>query len=176
MARENDHTHTQIQAWLRDLGLALGYDVWIASNDKNPPYMGTRFCDGCLTALPEHIRTTGASDTVALIDVLWLSKVTSMISAAFEVEHSTSIYSSTVRMLYLALGVPNHGDAAFILVAPGAREPEVRAQFARPAFSRVSELDVRYLGYGQLQEHRDAIARFGSGLKGMVAISAAQSS
>ncbi|PSJ19607.1 type II restriction endonuclease, partial [Halomonas sp. ND22Bw] len=30
-AREADHTHTEIQGWLRDLGLALGFDVWIAS-------------------------------------------------------------------------------------------------------------------------------------------------
>ncbi len=31
---ESDRTHSEIQAWLRDIGLALGYDVWIASNDR----------------------------------------------------------------------------------------------------------------------------------------------
>jgi hypothetical protein len=36
--------------------------------------------------------------------------------------------------------------------------------------------DVRYLGYGQLNEHKEAIARFGSGLEGVVAISASLSS
>jgi type II restriction enzyme len=40
----------------------------------------------------------------------------------------------------------------------------------RPAFSRVSDLDVRYLPYGELEKHRAAIARFGSGLKGVEAI------
>ena len=29
-----DHTHTEIQGWLRDLGRALGYQVWIAQNDR----------------------------------------------------------------------------------------------------------------------------------------------
>ena len=61
---------------------------------------------------------------------------------------------------------------SFFLVAPDVREQDVRAQFARPAFSRVSTLDVRYLGYSQLRQHQESIARLGSGLKGMVAISA----
>lgn len=172
IARENDHTHTEIQGWLRDLGKALGYDVWIASNDKNRLYLGARLSEGCLAQLPDAIRSSEAADTVSLIDILWISKDSGKIVAAFEVEHSTSIYSGIVRMLDLALGVPEHEDAAFFLVAPDAREHDVRAQFARPAFSRVSTLDVRYLGYSHLRLHKDAIARFGSGLKGMVAISA----
>lgn len=149
--------------------------VTTASNDRNRLYLGTRLTDGCLVELPVSIRKSAAADMVALIDVLWIERAGSKISAAFEVEHSTSIYSGIVRMLDLALGVPDHVDAAFFLVAPDTREQEVRNQFARPAFSRVSELDVRYLGYGQIKQHRDAIARFGSGLKGVVAISAALS-
>lgn len=172
IAQENDHTHTEIQGWLRDLGKALAYDVWIASNDKNRLYLGARLSEGCLAKLPDAIRGSEAFDTVSLIDILWVSKDSGKIVAAFEVEHSTSIYSGIVRMLDLALGVPEHEDAAFFLVAPDVREQDVRSQFARPAFSRVSTLDVRYLGYSQLSQHKEAIARFGSGLKGMVAISA----
>ncbi|MCE3602830.1 type II restriction endonuclease [Massilia sp. P8910] len=171
-AANNDHTHTEIQGWLRDLGLALGYDVWIASNDKNRPYLGSRLSEGCLARLPDAVANASAADTIALIDVLWISQAAGNIAAAFEVEHSTSIYSGIVRMLDLALGVPEHGDAAFFLVAPDTREQDVRAQFARPAFSRVSELNVRYLGYSELKEHKESIARFGSGLKGVAAISA----
>lgn len=61
---------------------------------------------------------------------------------------------------------------SFFLVAPDVREQDVRVQIARPAFSRVSTLDVRYLGYSQLRQLKESIARFGRGLKGMVAISA----
>jgi type II restriction enzyme len=153
------------------LGKAMGYDIWIASNDKNRPYLGDRLSDGCLTQLPDNVRQSQAVDTVSLIDILWIAKESQKIVAAFEVEHSTSIYSGIVRMLDLALGIPDHGDAAFFLVAPDAREQDVRAQFSRPAFSRVSELNVRYLGYSQLKEHKEAIARFGIGLKGIAAIS-----
>lgn len=170
---ENDNTHTQVQGWLRDLGLALGYQVWVASNDKSRAYNGGKLADGCLPELPANIRSSPAYDTVALIDVLWLHGATQRITMAFEVEHSTSIYSGIVRMLDLALGVPDHAGSSFFLVAPDAREADVRAQFARPAFSRVNELDVRFIGYGELAQHREAIARFGDGEKAILAISKA---
>lgn len=37
---ETDRTHTEMQGLLRDIGLGLGYDVWIASNDRNRAYGG----------------------------------------------------------------------------------------------------------------------------------------
>jgi len=51
------------------------------------------------------------------------------------------------------------------LVAPDERKAEVRAQVARPAFRRVADLQIRYLPYSELENHREAMARFGSGLK-----------
>ncbi|WP_395400943.1 type II restriction endonuclease [Pseudoduganella sp. UC29_106] len=169
-ASENDQNHTQIQGWLRDLGVSLGFPVWIANNDKGRPYGNGRLGDGCVTELPQAIRAISACDTIALIDVLWLHPTSGKIAMAFEVEHSTSIYSGIVRMLDLALGVPEHDGSTYFLVAPDAREADVRAQFARPAFSRVKELDVRYIGYGELSKHREAIARFGNGEKAILAI------
>lgn len=79
-------------------------------------------------------------------------------------EHTTSIYSGIVRMLDLALsGAPDAAHGMY-LVAPDAREAEVRAQIRRPAFSRVADLKVRYLPYGELRANREAIMRFGKGL------------
>lgn len=166
---DSDHTHTEVQGWLRDLGQSLGYGIWIASNDRNREYADGRLCDGCLTELPSSI-VEHAAETVRLIDVLWVDATSGKIAAAFEVEHSTSIYSGIVRMLDLALGVPEHTAGLYVLVAPDARETEVRSQFSRPAFSRVAELNLRYLPYGQLKHHREAIARFGTGLKGIESI------
>lgn len=166
---EEARTHTEVQGWIRDLGQALGYAVWVASNDRSRPYAGGRLGDGCLSEL----RLAGgeaASESIRLIDVLWLG-ADGEIVAAFEVEHTTSIYSGIVRMLDLALsGAPGNLHSLF-LVAPDRREPDVRAQFARPAFSRVADLPVRYLPYGELERHRDAIARFGSGVQTLENIS-----
>ena len=169
-ACEADLTHTQVQGWLRDLGHALGFRVWIASNDRGRSYAQGHLGDGCLDVLPAPIVNCGAEDTIRLIDVLWLSAEHDRVAAAFEVEHSTSIYSGIVRMLDLALGLPDHLAGAYFLVAPDDREGAVRAQFARPAFSRVSELDLRFLPYEALRVNREPMARFGTGLKAVQAI------
>lgn len=168
--READVTHTEIQGWLRDLGLALGFRIWVASNDRGRPYANGRLGDGCLDVLPASIVNCGAEETIRLIDVLWLENSGDRVAAAFEVEHSTSIYSGIVRMLDLALGLPDHLAGAYFLVAPDDRENAVKAQFARPAFSRVSELDLRYLPYSELRRNREHMARFGSGLKAVQAV------
>jgi type II restriction enzyme len=73
-------------------------------------------------------------------------------------------------MLDLALGAPEQAVAGLFLVAPDEREHEVRAQLNRPAFRRVAETHVRYLPYGELARHREAMARFGEGLKAIEAI------
>ena len=85
-------------------------------------------------------------------------------------EHSTSIHSGTVRMLDLALGSEAHALEGMFLVAPDRREAEVREQLARPAFSRVADLKVHHLPYGELEANREAIDRFGQGMKSIRAI------
>lgn len=167
--RESDTTHTQIQGWLRDLGKALGFDVWIASNDRSRPLGDGKLGDGCLTELP--LSSIGGAESVRLIDVIWLERGSERVHAAFEVEHSTSIYSGIVRMLDLALGTTVGAGSTLFLVAPDSRRDDVQQQLRRPAFSRVAELGIRYLPYSQLQHHREAVARFGSGLKPMLELS-----
>lgn len=169
-ARESDHTHTSVQGALRDLGHSLGYDVWIAANDRSRPFGDGRLGDGCLDALPAPVAGAPGADAVRLIDVLWLGRRDGRVAAAFEVEHSTSIHSGIVRLLDLALGATPDAIAGLFLVAPDDREEEVRAQLRRPAFSRVRDLRVRYVRYGDLERHREAMTRFGQGMKAIEAI------
>ena len=168
-AQQGDATHTAIQGTLRDIGQALDFDVWIASNDRSRVYGDGALGKGCLQELPSPVSAAG--DSVRLIDVIWLEKGSGQVAAAFEVEHSTSIYSGIVRMLDLALGPHFGADGKLFLVAPDNRRQEVAQQLRRPAFSRVGELGIRYLPYGQLGEHGNAIKRFGTGLKPLMEIS-----
>lgn len=173
VAGESDRTHTQVQQWLRDLGLALGYAVFVAANDRARACGSGRLGDGCLAELPASLANGSVGETVRLIDVLWLEQAGGAavrVAAAFEVEHTTSIHSGIMRMLDLALSAPEHAATGLFLVAPDDREAEVRAQLARPAFRRVGDLAVRYVPYGELDRNREAIARFGTGLKGIDAI------
>lgn len=169
MDQAEDATHTEIQGWLRDLGRSLGYDVWIAANDRGRAYAGGHLADGCLSALPG---IANGVDSIKLIDVVWIDRAARSVAAAFEVEHSTSIYSGIVRMLDLALGASIGANSTLFLVAPDERREQVAQQLRRPAFSRVADLGIRYLPYGELRAHRAAIERFGAGLKPLMEISA----
>ena len=169
-AREGDRTHTEVQGWLRDLGRALGFDVWIAANDGSRPYSGGQLGDGCLDCLPPALETAPGADAVRLIDVIWIERDSHRVAGAFEVEHTTSIYSGIVRLLDLALGNASASAHGLFLVAPDKREEDVRAQLARPAFSRVADLSVRFLPYSELEKHRESMARFGQGMKAIEAV------
>jgi type II restriction enzyme len=168
--RRGDRTHTEVQGWLKDLGRALGFDVWVAANDHNRPYGAGRLCDGCVAALPVELERSPGGEAVRLIDVLWLARGSGTVAAAFEVEHTTSIYSGIVRLLDLALGDAERHLSGLFLVAPDAREDDVRTQLTRPAFARVRDLKVRFLPYSELEKHRDAMGRFGEGLKAIDAV------
>lgn len=168
--RAGDRTHTEVQGWLRDLGLALGFQIWIASNDQSRPYAQGRLGDGCLSDLPPSTAPTSSLDVIRLIDVLWIKPEAASIAAAFEVEHTTSIYSGILRLYDLALSDAGRAVKGMYLVAPDDREDEVRAQLARPAFQRVENLAVRYLPYGEFEKQRESMARFGEGLKAIEAI------
>lgn len=133
-ALQQDRTHTEIQVWLRDLGKALGFDVWIAANDRAREAGVGLLGDGSLTALPQTLATAPGADAIRMIDVLWLDRGLPSVAAAFEVEHTTSIYSGIIRLLDLALGAPGNATRGLFLVAPDDREHEVRAQLGRPAF------------------------------------------
>lgn len=171
LAQSSDATHTEVQGWLRDLGMALGYSVWIAANDRSRAYRGGQLSEGCLASLPDCLANVSGAEAVRLIDVLWVASSGDRAVAAFEVEHTTSIYSGIVRLLDLAYGNGLGGCDGLFLVAPDERESDVRQQIKRPAFSKIGQLGIRYLPYGELRSQREAIARFGSDLKAILAIS-----
>lgn len=153
--------HTQSQHVLIRLGKALGYDVFVARNDRSRSCAGDSFASLTIPTLPAMGLPSDVRQTVELIDVLWFAKGSSRPMCAFEVEQSTSIYSGILRMKDLAMSVPDQ-QCHFYLVAPEAREKEVVAQMLRPGL-RGGE-DVFRLGYlplGELKDQCDALCRYG---------------
>ncbi len=82
----------------------------------------------------------------------------------------TRIYSGILRLMDLSIGAPSAIARELFIVAPDDREAEVRTQVQRPAFRGVGDLRVRYLPYGELERHRESMARFGEGLKAIQAV------
>ena len=50
------------------LGNALGFDVWVASNDRSRAYGTGRLADGCRAELPAVFTSSSAAETIRLID------------------------------------------------------------------------------------------------------------
>jgi hypothetical protein len=91
--------------------------------------------------------------TIEQIDVLWLNGRS--IARAFEVEHTTAVYSGILRMADLLALQPNM-DIKLHIVAPEARKGKVMNEIQRPVFSLLEKGPLSeyctFLPYGSLQE------------------------
>ncbi len=120
-------THTQIQWLLAKLGHKFGCQVWIASNDQSKVWNGQVLGDLSIKSLPTLGLDSSSQKIISLIDVVWL-KGSKQIAAAFEIEHTTSIYSGILRMSDLVSLSPNLNFPLY-LVAPSKRMDKVRRSY-----------------------------------------------
>ncbi len=143
----------KIQALLARIGASMGMNIWIPKNDKQAVLAEWKSDNRPIVAvLPLNYDETTLR-TIENIDVLWL-KGRSIIRA-FEVEHTTSIYSGILRMADLIALQPNM-DIKLHIVAPSSRKDKVLHEIKRPVFSLVgrrplSEL-CTYISYESLRE------------------------
>jgi type II restriction enzyme len=158
--RAEENEHLKIQHLLTTVGRSLGYDVHVATNDRNRSHEGQSLASLAVERLPDLGLPDETAQTIALIDVLWLARDSARVVCAFEVEKSTSIYSGILRLVDLAKSV---GDPSihFYLVAPDAREREIQAQLRRPAFGDLDSMELRYILFRELCEHCDGLSKFG---------------
>jgi hypothetical protein len=153
--------HAEIQYLLLQLGSDMGFDVWVARNDRNREVNGKRFSElfKVKDSLPLQF-DEATTKTIEYIDVLWLKG--SAIVAAFEVESTTSIYSGLLRMSDLIAMQPNLNIPLY-LVAPDERRNRVFEEINRPTFSRLSPplaRVCRYISFTTLKERLDKVAPF----------------
>lgn len=116
-ARQDDLTHSRNSGMAKRSGPALGYKVWVAANDRGRSYDGGKLATGCVDFLPSSVEGSTGVDSIRLIDILWIDPEGERVTAAFEAEHTTSIYSGIVRMLDLALSSGLHVTGGLFLVA-----------------------------------------------------------
>jgi predicted RNA-binding protein len=128
--------HTNIQYLLLKLGDEMGFDIWVARNDRNRVINGKKLSDHfkLKDGLPLQF-DDATNKTIEYIDVLWLKG--NAITAAFEVESTTSIYSGLLRMSDLIAMQPNLNIPLY-LVAPDDRRTKVFEEINRPTFSRLN--------------------------------------
>jgi hypothetical protein len=122
----------QIQALIANIGATMGYRIWLPKADRQKifnvwkPDSRTLLNDLPLGYDPATMKT------IAQIDVPWIHGRS--IVRAFEVEHTTSIYSGLLRMSDLLALQPNI-NVKLHIVAPNERREKVLAEILRPTFS-----------------------------------------
>jgi hypothetical protein len=165
-AREKDAVaatrHTEIQCALLTLGRDMGFNLWVARNDRSKVWNGTTLgsIPGMVDQLPTQFNEA-TNRTIELIDVLWLKG--NSIVAAFEVESTTSVYSGLLRMSDLLALQPNLSIDLF-LVAPDDRRDKVESELMRPTF-KLREKPLAsicgFLGFDSLTDKLKAIQKLG---------------
>jgi len=145
--------HTEMQWLLLKLGGDMGFDLWLARNDRGREYKGRKFAD--LPKLKKDIPLQfddATNRTIELIDVLWLKG--NAIIAAFEVESTSAIYSGLLRMADLVAMQPNLNIPLYLVASDDKRE-KVLIEVNRPTFSRLkpplSEI-CRFISFSALRE------------------------
>lgn len=141
-------SHSQVQTMLGAIGVASGHDVWIPINDRlKLDWSLTRKFEA-RSLIPTGFK--GADRIVSDIDALWLARGTNEPKAAFEVEHSTTIYSALLRFNDLHLVLPAI-HPKFSIVADDVRRSTFARQLQRPTFqiSGLSE-HCTFLDYGNV--------------------------
>jgi hypothetical protein len=123
----------QIQAKLARIGSVMGFKIWIPRPDRARirDLLHEKDREALLEDLPLNYDNT-TLDTIELIDVLWLKRRS--IVRAFEVEHTTAVYSGLLRMADLLALQPNM-DIRLHIVAPDERREKVFREMTRPVFS-----------------------------------------
>lgn len=127
--------HVQMQAAIADIGDRMGFKIWVPRSDRQRVLEVWRPTSDAV--LLERLPLNFDQVTLKIIeniDVLWIRR--RAIFHAFEIEHTTSIYSGLLRMADLMTLQPNLSIRAHI-VAPAARRTKVLQEISRPVFSLI---------------------------------------
>lgn len=152
--RDTGTEHTKIQALISKIGESMGFRIWLPFADRQRVLESwDPVADNVLLGhLPLNYDTVTLR-TIENIDVLWIRR--NAIIRAFEIEHSTSIYSGLLRMADLMSLQPNLKIKAHI-VAPMSRRRKVLQEISRPVFALMESGPMSescsYLSYDAIKE------------------------
>lgn len=141
------------QALLAMIGEKMGFRIWLPRNDRSRVLREWKpENDSLLDELPLSY-DAATIKTIEQIDVLWLRRRS--IVRAFEVEHTTSVYSGILRMADLLALQPNM-DIRLHIVAPASRKDKVFQELLRPVFSLLEKGPLAesctFISYDSLDE------------------------
>jgi len=124
-------SHEQTQTMLGAIGAHKGYDVWVPLLDRARLDWSVARRYDCRDSPPPGF---GAAERILQeIDVVWVRRGSSEVTALFEIEHSTPVYSGLLRLNDVHLVAP-HARPRFCVVANDVRRGLFARQVNRPTF------------------------------------------
>jgi len=143
----------KIQALLAEIGERMNLKIWLPRSDRQRVLEAWHPKTQCLLELLPLNYDDATLKTIENIDVLWIRGRS--IVRAFEVEHTTSIYSGILRMADLMALQPNLNISAHI-VAPTERKGKVLQEISRPVFAFLEKGPLSesctFISYESIQE------------------------
>jgi hypothetical protein len=154
VSKEGFRESLKVQSIISRIGAEMGFRIWVPRSDKQrvleqvPDDIHHAFLD----VLPLNY-DDNTLRTVEQIDVIWM-KGRSM-ARAFEIEHTTAIYSGLLRMADLLALQPNM-DIRLHIVAPDDKREKVMREITRPVFSLLEKGPLyescSYISYDAVRE------------------------
>jgi hypothetical protein len=124
----------RVQAMIVEIGAKMGFKSWVPKSDRQrvDEELSDEGKESLLIGQLPLNYNDATLKTIENIDVLWMKNRS--IVRAFEVEHTTAIYSGLLRMADLLALQPNI-DIRLHIVAPDDRREKVLGEIQRPVFS-----------------------------------------
>lgn len=123
--------HSQVQTLLGSIGTKKNYDIWIPTSDRQKLDWSLTKQFTCRESIPNGYEK--AESVLQEIDVIWLSRGSNNLTALFEIEHSTPIYSGLLRLNDIHLIAPSI-KPKFSVVSNEQRRSLFIKQLQRPTF------------------------------------------
>lgn len=142
-----------VQAQVARIGAEMGFRIWVPPQDRArvKECLQAEHHAAPLDRLPLNY-DENTNRTIEQIDVIWLKKRS--LVRAFEVEHTTAIYSGLLRMADLLALQPNM-EIRLHIVAPDEKREKVKSEIIRPVFSLLDRGPLyekcTYLSYRAIQ-------------------------
>jgi type II restriction enzyme len=140
-------SHWQAQTLLCGIGVFRGYGIYVPPNNVETLDWNLTPKFQPVSSLPSFV--TGRTRFASEIDVIWLDHKHDAIAAAFEVEHSTPVYSGLLRFNDVLLTCPSANR--FFVVSNDSRRDLFARQLQRPTFQRSGLSEVAsFLDYSNI--------------------------
>jgi hypothetical protein len=139
--------HLQIQYKIAEWGIENGYRVHVAINDRGKI---KEKLSQVLSDIP-RFRSDRILEIAERIDVLFFDKERDVLTHAFEVEHTPTMYSGLLRLNDIA-ETCHRGTTKFYIISDKSKRDKFNHELERPSFQLLRKDRCEFVSYEDLEE------------------------